>query len=118
MAMTFRIVITGLLLAACSVPGLGQDMQAESMKDSTMKITSSAFTEGATIPVKYTCDDQDLSPPLAWTGVPAKAVSLVLIMDDPDAPAGIWSHWVLFDIPADIKGLDEGILAMELAALN
>ncbi len=116
--MAFRTLIVGLILAAYSAPSLGQDMQEEPVKDSIMEITSAAFAEGDTIPMKYTCDGQGLSPPLAWTGVPEKAVSLVLIMDDPDAPMGIWAHWVLFDIPADMSALDEGILAMELADLN
>jgi Raf kinase inhibitor-like YbhB/YbcL family protein len=74
----------------------------------SMQITSTAFTEGQSIPRLYTCDDRNVSPPLAWTGMPANTVSLALIMDDPDAPAGIWVHWVLFNLPASTPGLAQG----------
>jgi hypothetical protein len=62
-----------------------------------MKLSSSAFAEGAMIPAKYTCDGQDISPPLAWADVPAGVAALALICDDPDAPAGTWVHWVAFN---------------------
>ena len=68
-------------------------------------ITSSAFSEGQAIPNRYTCDGPDVSPDLAWSGVPETAASLALICDDPDAPMGTWVHWVLFNIPADADGL-------------
>ena len=65
-------------------------------------ITSSGFTEGGMIPKKHTCDAEDISPDLKWSGVPKEAKSLALICDDPDAPVGTWVHWVLFNIPADV----------------
>jgi Raf kinase inhibitor-like YbhB/YbcL family protein len=68
-------------------------------------ITSSAFTEGVMIPKKHTCDAEDLSPDLKWSGVPKEAKSLALICDDPDAPVGTWVHWVLSNIPADVTTL-------------
>ncbi len=68
-------------------------------------IISSVFSEGQAIPNRYTCDGPDVSPDLAWSGVPETAVSLALICDDPDAPMGTWVHWVLFNIPADADGL-------------
>jgi Raf kinase inhibitor-like YbhB/YbcL family protein len=74
----------------------------------TMKITSSAFAEGAMIPARYTCDGQDISPPLAWADVPGGAAALALICDDPDAPAGTWVHWVAFNLPPGAGGLPEG----------
>jgi len=74
-------------------------------------ITSSAFIDGATIPRKYTCDAEDISPDLKWSGVPNGAQSLALICDDPDAPVGTWVHWVLFNIPADATALQAGIPA-------
>jgi hypothetical protein len=58
--------------------------------------------------MKYTCDGQDISPPLEWSGTPEGTQSLVLISDDPDAPVGTWVHWVLFDLPADTNSLPEG----------
>ncbi len=70
--------------------------------------TSTAFTEGGTIPQLYSCDGQNISPPLAWTGVPTPTASLALIMDDPDAPSGIFVHWVLFNLPANSSGLEQG----------
>lgn len=81
-----------------------------------MKITSSAFVEGASIPLKYTCDGEDVSPPLAWSDVPAGVKSLALICDDPDAPVGTWVHWVLFDLPPTLASLPEGVLASKEAA--
>jgi len=74
-----------------------------------IKITSTDFDEGSMIPRSYTCDGEDVSPPLAWTGVPEGTKSLVLICDDPDAPVGTWVHWVLFNLPADINGLPANV---------
>jgi Raf kinase inhibitor-like YbhB/YbcL family protein len=71
----------------------------------TIRITSSAFSEGEMIPRSYTCDDKDVSPDLVWTGIPDGAKTLVLICDDPDAPVGNWVHWVLFNIPTVETGL-------------
>lgn len=78
-----------------------------------LTLTSSAFQDGGAIPAKYTCTGEDISPPLAWSGVPAKTKSLVLIIDDPDAPDPAapkltWVHWVVFDLPPDSTGLAEG----------
>ena len=77
----------------------------------TLKVESDAFEAEGTIPQKYTCDGDDLSPPLSWTEPPAGTESLALICVDPDAPAGTWDHWVLFNIPPDIGSLPEGIAA-------
>jgi Raf kinase inhibitor-like YbhB/YbcL family protein len=74
-----------------------------------LEITSSAFAEGEMIPTRYTCDGPDVSPDLAWSGVPETAQSLALICDDPDAPVGTWVHWVLFNIPAGVSGLPSEI---------
>jgi Raf kinase inhibitor-like YbhB/YbcL family protein len=75
----------------------------------TIQLTSPAFEEGADIPRNYTCDGEDISPPLSWSGVPDQARSLVLICDDPDAPRGTWTHWVLYDLPPGATGLPEGL---------
>ena len=74
-----------------------------------LKIKSSAFNEGDMIPKKYTCDGADISPPLAWDAVPMNTKSVALISDDPDAPVGIWVHWVIYNIPPTIKELPENI---------
>jgi len=72
-----------------------------------MQLSSSAFSNGAPIPRRFTCDGEDLSPPLAWQAAPAKTRSFVLLCDDPDAPAGTWHHWAVYDIPAGQTGLAE-----------
>jgi Raf kinase inhibitor-like YbhB/YbcL family protein len=73
-----------------------------------MKITSSAFQEGGNIPSKFTCDGSDSSPPLQITGVPSEAKTLVLIADDPDAPGGLFTHWLVWNIPTQTNSIAEG----------
>jgi len=75
--------------------------------EAKMKITSQAFSHNSFIPKKYTCDGENISPPLIITEAPANAKSLVLIVDDPDAPAGTWVHWVVFNIDPTIKEIGE-----------
>jgi len=72
------------------------------------KLIVSAFSEGANIPKQHTCEGADVSPALEWSGEPAETASFTLIMDDPDAPAGTWNHWLLFDIPATAHSLAQG----------
>jgi Raf kinase inhibitor-like YbhB/YbcL family protein len=72
-----------------------------------MQLKSAAFENAAAIPSKYTCDGKNVSPPLQWSGTPANAKSLALIVDDPDAPAGTWVHWVLYDLPPATSQLSE-----------
>ncbi len=74
-----------------------------------LNIKSSAFDEGELIPEKYTCDGEDVSPPLSWAQLPKETRSIVLICDDPDAPMGTWVHWVLFGLSPDTLELAEGI---------
>jgi len=71
-------------------------------------LVSAAFAAGGSIPVAYTCDGEDISPPLEWGGAPAGTASYALICEDPDAPVGNWVHWVVYDIPADRTALPEG----------
>jgi Raf kinase inhibitor-like YbhB/YbcL family protein len=75
--------------------------------DMSIQITSNTFKEGDTIPRIYTCDDQNVSPPLSWTGLPQGSISLVLIMDDPDAPSGTFDHWILFNLSPSLIGLNQ-----------
>lgn len=72
-------------------------------------VESSAFKEGGMIPSKYTCDGSDISPPISWSGLPDKTVSIALISDDPDAPMGTWVHWVLYDLPANVTDIPENV---------
>ena len=76
-----------------------------------LSISSSAFQEGERIPTKYTCEGQDISPTLMWGESPAGTRSFALIMDDPDAPGGVFTHWVLFNLPADTRELPEAVPA-------
>jgi Raf kinase inhibitor-like YbhB/YbcL family protein len=73
-----------------------------------MILESEAFPEGGVIPGRHTCDGVDVSPPLSWRDAPAETVTFALVMDDPDAPAGTWVHWVLFDVPAAVSEIREG----------
>jgi Raf kinase inhibitor-like YbhB/YbcL family protein len=84
-------------------------------KGGTMSIqmTSADFSAGETIPKKFTCDGPDVSPQLKWDPPPARTQSFALIMDDPDAPAGTWVHWVLYDLPANTLKLPEGVAKQE-----
>ena len=79
----------------------------------TLPLSSTAFKQGDKIPVKYTCDGQDISPPLAWGEPPQKTQAFALIVDDPDAPGGVFTHWVLFNIPGNVRQLGEGVPAQE-----
>jgi Raf kinase inhibitor-like YbhB/YbcL family protein len=82
----------------------------------TITVTSPAFASMQAIPRKYTCDGEDLSPPLSWKNIPNNAKSIVLICDDPDAPAGDWVHWVCYDMPAATDSLPEAVPASDTLA--
>jgi Raf kinase inhibitor-like YbhB/YbcL family protein len=75
----------------------------------SIRVTSTAFTNGAAIPAKYTCVGKNISPPLRWSAPPEGTRSIALLCDDPDAPAGDWVHWVLFDLPPATSHLEEGV---------
>jgi len=79
-------------------------------------LTSPAFAAGQPIPKRYTCDGENVSPPLAWSGAPAAAKSFVLIVDDPDAPGGTFTHWLVFNLPPTAKSLPEGVKPSALPA--
>jgi Raf kinase inhibitor-like YbhB/YbcL family protein len=78
---------------------------AQEAKTPPLKLTSTAFAPGQPIPAKYTCDGEDISPPLDWQDPPEDAKSFALIVDDPDAPGGTWVHWVLYNLPAESRNL-------------
>ena len=85
----------------------------------TLTLTSTAFCHNGEIPVRSTCEGDDVSPPLSWSGVPAGVKSLVLIVDDPDAPDPkapkmTWVHWVLYNIPPSATGLPEAVTTKKL----
>jgi hypothetical protein len=76
----------------------------------TFELTSEAFEHEGPIPVTYTCDDEDFSPPLTWSEVPEGTESFALIYEDPDAPSGTFTHWVLYNIPADRNSLPSNLM--------
>lgn len=81
-----------------------------------LQLTSPAFGQGEAIPKKYTCEGDDVSPPLRWQGAPAATKSFVLLCNDPDAPTGVFRHWAAYDIPAEQVEIAEGHGAETLAA--
>ncbi len=89
----------------------------------TLAISSPVFANGQSIPARYTCEGEDVSPPLEFSGVPSNAASLVLIVDDPDAPDPAapkmtWVHWLLYNLPADTSGLAEGVTTLPQGTLS
>lgn len=94
---------------AASVGAVTPEQVMEHIKRRTpFHISSPAFAEGSTTPARYTCDGKNVSPPLRIDGVPEAAQSLVLIMDDPDAPGGTWVHWLVFNVPPTTRDIPEG----------
>jgi len=83
----------------------------------SIQIICAAFKEGETIPVKYTCDGENVSPALNWSGAPENTKSFALICDDPDAPGRTWIHWVVYNIPATMTSLPEAV-SMKKTVLN
>lgn len=79
-----------------------------------LEVKSEAFEAEETIPVKHTCDGEDVWMPLTWTGTPERTESLVIILEDVDSVKGIWSHWVLYGVPPDLDSLAEGVSPLEL----
>jgi Raf kinase inhibitor-like YbhB/YbcL family protein len=89
----------------------------------TLTITSTAFADRGEIPALYTCEGEDCSPPLSWSGIPAGTKSLVLIIDDPDAPDPAapkmtWVHWLLYNLPPQMTGLPEALRALPAGTLE
>jgi Raf kinase inhibitor-like YbhB/YbcL family protein len=82
----------------------------------SFQISNTVFSNGQTIPKNFTCDGPDVSPQLSWKEAPAATKSFALIMDDPDAPAGTWVHWVLYNLPANTRELPEGMDKQEQLA--
>lgn len=97
---------------SCAQPGSQNEPKLLNINHENMKISSSAFEHEGAIPSKYTCDQENINPPLEISEVPEGAASLALLMDDPDVPRslrpdGMFDHWTLFNMPADLSGIDE-----------
>jgi hypothetical protein len=104
-----------LLLAAAAVATPAAAGKGETM----LTLTSPAFAHEAAIPARHTCEGGDVSPALAWSGLPPGTKSVALVVDDPDAPDPrapkmVWVHWVLYNLPPDAKGLPEGVQTAQL----
>jgi Raf kinase inhibitor-like YbhB/YbcL family protein len=106
----YIILLINLILVTTLDGCKNQDttLSQEGEVEMSIQVTSNAFSEGSEIPRIYTCDDQNVSPPITWTGVPSDTVSLALIMDDPDAPMGTWVHWVLYNLSPELAALEQG----------
>ena len=111
------MLVINLVAVACVAGSAPTSVPAPSMSATpgeggqvmTMTISSSAFENGKAIPVKYTCDGQNVSVPLQWSDPPTAAKSQALIVDDPDAPGGMFVHWVLYNLPPAARELPEGV---------
>lgn len=101
------LVVVALAVAAtgCGAPAA---KEATVSVPGSIVVTSTAFAEGAEIPREYTCDGKGTVPPVAWDDVPADAGALALVVDDPDAPSGTFTHWVVLDLPADLREITGG----------
>jgi Raf kinase inhibitor-like YbhB/YbcL family protein len=117
-----RTVVLAALVAFVASPAATLP-QSKGVTDMALQLTSAAFAPGGEIPTRHTCEGQDLSPPLAWSGVPPGTKSLVLIVDDPDAPdpaapQRTWVHWVLYNLPVSADGLPEGVRKLPAGTLE
>ena len=112
------MLATAIAMGSGAAAFIGSLYAEETM---SLKLTSTSFAHGDSIPAKYTCEGEDTSPPLHWDSIPDRARSLALIVDDPDAPDPkapklTWVHWVLYNIPANTTGLPEGVASTSLPA--
>jgi Raf kinase inhibitor-like YbhB/YbcL family protein len=99
---------TRIIIGVCLISLTSCGSMPAEIPEMKIELSSKAFLDGGFIPVKYSCDGEEISPQLSWTGVPAETASIVLIVDDPDAPLGTFIHWVLFNIEPTQSSLPEG----------
>ncbi len=100
----------GMMLVAAALAGCrAGPLPKPTGQETALTLTSPAFDPEQAIPARYTCDGEDISPPLAWGDPPPGTQSLALIAEDPDAPLGTWVHWVLYNLPAASRSLQEGV---------
>lgn len=109
--MSRKVILSLIAFVSCLIIAAVQPCLAQSgsKADRTIEMTSTAFQQGGMIPKQYTCSGKNISPPLAWSGVPQDAKSIALIVDDPDAPGRTYVHWVVFNMPPARRGLPENV---------
>ena len=100
-------ILASLLFSCCANGPTQQTELGPNTGVNDLRISSTAFGNNKKIPDVYTCNDQGISPPLTFENVPENAKSLALILDDPDAPSGTFTHWLIWNIPANLTGIDE-----------
>jgi len=100
-------ILTVVLIVGCIDQNISKSDENQEIQIGDITITSSAFEDGGNIPIKYTCDGDEITPPLSFSNIPNGTISLALILDDPDVPGETWVHWIVFNIPSDITGFKE-----------
>lgn len=107
-ALPLSLTLLAMIAAGAISCEPGAPTQPED-RETKITLSSTALQAGENIPSKYTCDGEDISPPLSWGEPPSGTESFALTMDDPDAPGGTFTHWVVFNLPADTRELEEGM---------
>jgi Raf kinase inhibitor-like YbhB/YbcL family protein len=113
-----RTILIAIFGATACKAGPAQPVVPRGVTLSALTVTSSSFQPGAAIPVDFTCDGNDRSPPLAFSAPPARTASLAVIVDDPDAPGGTFTHWIAYNLPPDVSSLAEGADPAVLGAIS
>lgn len=107
--LSVALVLTLFAAVACQGDSNDQvEFDPETSALASISFSSPTFNSGADIPAEFTCDGDDVSPPLRWTDIPEGAKSLAIVMDDPDAPGSIFKHWSIYDIPAATRAIKQG----------
>jgi len=112
------IILAVVLTIGCANQSTTNNGGSGTTQIGDLAITSTAFENGGNIPLQYSHDGDEITPPLSFENVPDDAETLVLIMDDPDAPGGPWNHWIVFDIPADVTGFEEDAIIQYYVGRN
>jgi Raf kinase inhibitor-like YbhB/YbcL family protein len=107
--MRAMMLFLGLALTACGAGGGGDPVAPPGVTVETLGVSSTAFSANGEIPVDYTCDGANRSPQLAWSAPPRGTKSFAVVVDDPDAPSGTLTHWILYNLDAEMRALPEGV---------
>jgi Raf kinase inhibitor-like YbhB/YbcL family protein len=109
LALTIVLLLSAFACHSARTPAEASASTSDGGHAMPLAITTTAFSEGSAIPKNQTCDGADLSPELKWSGAPAETQSFALIVDDPDAPVGTWTHWIIWNIPPQSAGLPAAV---------